>query len=176
MSMNVIIGIAACVVVFIVVYIKMTIDEKKGENSIEKQKINAIVKNIVPDGETCTVCYGTREDFSIGGGGRMITTTTEYSYYGIGFRPGELYLVPLAFEGDEISYFEPKCFSKENLRKVEVKNGRIILQDADENTLTLFVTASNTKDDKYHPVNIQQQEETEAFFEFAHKLMDEINT
>ncbi|MCI9668870.1 MAG: hypothetical protein HFG19_04230, partial [Oscillospiraceae bacterium] len=41
---------------------------------------------------------------------------------------------------------------------------------------TLFVVASNTKDDKYHPVNIQQKEEAEAFAQFAQALMQEVNT
>ena len=41
--------------------------------------------------------------------------------------------------------------------------------------MTLFVVASNTKDDKYHPVNIQQKEEAEAFGQFAWNLMQEVN-
>ena len=39
MSSNMIIGAAAVVVLFIVVYIKMTIDEKKGADSEEKHKL-----------------------------------------------------------------------------------------------------------------------------------------
>lgn len=39
MTQYIVIGVVAVVVLFIIVYIKMTIDEKKGANSQEKQKI-----------------------------------------------------------------------------------------------------------------------------------------
>ena len=44
MTQYIIIGGIALVVLFAAVYIKMTIDEKKGANSEEKQKIQEIVK------------------------------------------------------------------------------------------------------------------------------------
>ncbi len=37
------------------------------------------------------------------------------------------------------------------------------------------MVASNTKDDKYHPVNIQQKEEAESFQQYAQALMQEVN-
>lgn len=50
------------------------------------------------------------------------------------------------------------------------------LYDKDRKQLmTLFVVASNTKDDKYHPVNIQQKEEAESFQQYAQALMQEVN-
>lgn len=59
---------------------------------------------------------------------------------------------------------------------VEAKNGYVTLFDRDrKEIMTLFVTASNTKDDKYHPVNIQQKEEADAFAQFAQAYMREIN-
>ena len=39
MTQYIVIGVIAVFVLFIIVYIKMTIDEKKGANSQEKQKI-----------------------------------------------------------------------------------------------------------------------------------------
>ena len=41
--------------------------------------------------------------------------------------------------------------------------------------MNLFVAASNTKEDKYHPVNIQQKEEAEAFAQFAEAFAKDIN-
>ena len=60
---------------------------------------------------------------------------------------------------------------------VEAKNnGVLTLYDKDRKELfTLFVVESNTKDDKYHPVNIQQKEEAEAFAQFSRALMEEVN-
>lgn len=177
MNSYITIGIVAFVVLFVIYYIKISIDEKKGINSEEKQKIRAIVDEVVPDGETCTVVYATREDFSLGGSGRTITTTTEYYYYALAFKPGELYLVPLFIEDDEISYGDFILYNKENLGKIEVKKGYLKLFDKDKKEICgLYVVESNTKDDEYNPVNIQQKEETEAFWIFAREFMQEVNS
>lgn len=177
MSNYVIIGIIAVVVLFVIVYVKMTIDEKKGANSEEKQKVKDIVKKAVPNSEAYTIAYGTREEFSLGGGGRRVTTTTKYWYYGVAFKPGDLYLVPLSFDGGDISYSEAVHFEKGGLGMAEFKNGGLLtLYDKDRKELmNLFVVASNTKDDKYHPVNIQQKEEAEAFVQFAETFARDIN-
>ena len=177
MNQYVIIGVVAVVVLFIIVYVKMTIDEKKGANSEEKQKIREIVKRVVPGGESYTAAYGTREELSVGGGGRAVTTTTKYWYYAVAFKPGDLYLVPLSFDGGDMSYSEPIHFGKNDLGMVEAKKGYTILYGKDrKELLTLYVVESNTKDDKYHPVNIQQKEEAEAFAQFSQALMREVNS
>ena len=177
MTKYIIIGAIVLVVLFVVVYIKMTIDEKKGANSEEKQQIKNIVKKVVPNGESYTAAYGTREELTLGGGGRTVTTTTKYWYYAVAFKPGDLYLVPLSFEGGDISYGEAVRIGKEDLGMAEAQNGLLTLFDKNQKELfTLFVVASNTKDDKYHPVNIQQKEEAEAFAQFAQALMQEVNT
>ncbi len=176
MTNYIIIGIAAVVILFIIVYVKMTLDEKKGADSEEKRKIKNIVRNVVPEGESYTAAYGTREDFSLGGGGRTITTTTRYWYFAVAFKPGDLYLVPLSFDGGDLSYGEPLHYGKDDLGMVDSKNGYMTLYDKDrKEIMTLFVVASNTKDDQYHPVNIQQKEEAEAFKQFADSLMQEVN-
>lgn len=176
MNQYVIIGVVAVVVLFIIFYVKMTIDEKKGANSEEKQKIREIVKRVVPGGESYTAAYGTREELSVGGGGRTVTTTTKYWYYAVAFKPGDLYLVPLSFDGGDMSYSEPIHFGKNDLGMVEAKKGYTILYGKDrKELLTLYVVESNTKDDKYHPVNIQQKEEVEAFAQFSQSLMQQVN-
>ncbi len=176
MSSYVIIGVVAIVVLFVIVFIKMSIDEKKGANSEEKQKVREIIKKVVPGGESYTAAYGTREELSIGGGGRTVTTTTKYWYYAVAFKPGDLYLVPLSFDGGDMSYSEPIHFGKKDLGMVEAKKGYTIIYDKDRNEImTLYVVESNTKDDKYHPVNIQQKEEAEAFAQFSQALMQEVN-
>ena len=42
--------------------------------------------------------------------------------------------------------------------------------------LSIDVSESNTKDDKYHPVNIQQKEETKEFIEISKDFAEGINT
>ncbi len=176
MNNYVIIGIVAAVVLFVIIYVKMTIDEKKGANSEEKQKIKDIVKKTVPNSETYTIAYGTREEFSMGGGGRTVTTTTKYWYYGVAFKQGDLFLVPLDFAGGDISYSEPIHMEKGEFGMAETRNGLLTLYNKDrKDPMNLFVVASNTKDDKYHPVNIQQKEEAEACLQFVESLARDIN-
>ena len=140
MTKYIIIGAIVLVVLFVVVYIKMTIDEKKGANSEEKQQIKNIVKKVVPNGESYTAAYGTREELTLGGGGRTVTTTTKYWYYAVAFKPGDLYLVPLSFEGGDISYGEAVRIGKEELGMAEAKNGLLTLFDKNQKELfTLYV-------------------------------------
>lgn len=115
----ILIGVVALVILFIIVWVKMSIDEKKGENSEEKQKVKDIVKKVVPNGESYTAAYGTRETLALGGGCRTITTTTSYWYYAVAFKPGDLYLVPLSFDGGDISYGEPIHYGKNDLGMAE---------------------------------------------------------
>ncbi|MDE6219513.1 MAG: hypothetical protein K2G51_03610 [Lachnospiraceae bacterium] len=176
MTNYVIIGVVAVVVLFVIVYVKITIDEKKGTNSAEKQKVKDIVKGTVPNSETYTIAYGTREEYSFGGGGRTVTSTTKYWYYGAAFKEGELYLVPLSFDGGDIGGGQPIHYGRGDLGMAEFKNGLLTMYDRDrKEVMNLFVVASNTKEDKYHPVNIQQKEEAEAFAQFAEAFARDIN-
>ena len=119
MNTYIIIGVVAVVVLFIIFYVKMTIDEKKGADSREKQKIKDIVRSVVPGGDTYTAAYGTREELALGGGGRRVTVTTSYWFYAVAFKAGDLYLVPLDIQGGEISHSEPVHYGREELGMVE---------------------------------------------------------
>lgn len=176
MNQYIIYGAVGLVVLFVIVYVKMTIDEKKGANSEEKRKIKEIVKRAVPNGESYTAAYGTTEDFEIGGGGRRITTTTTYRYFAVAFQSKEFYLVPLSFDGGDVSYSEPLHYTADSFGMAEAGKGMLTLYDKDRRRMfTLFVVESNTKDDKYHPVNIQQKEEAELFAQFSRTLMQNVN-
>ncbi len=176
-SKYIIIGVIGLVVLFVFFYIKETINEKKGKDSEEKQKIKNIIAKITNDSSYQSI-YATWEDFSIGGGGRRVTTTTVYKYYAVGFKKGLLYVVPLSFDGGDISYGEAMKFDKENVGMVNAKEGKnwIEIYDLDKNLLVnLMVGLSETKQDKYHPVNIQQKEEYQAFCTFISDFMKEVN-
>lgn len=176
-SKYIIIGVVALVVLFVIFYIKETINEKKGKDSEEKQKVKDIVQKVTED-STYKSIYATWEDFSIGGGGRRVTTTNLYSYYAVGFKPGSLYVIPLSFDGGDISYGEALSFNKENVGMVNAKEGKnwIEVYDLDQKIVVkLMVGPSETKEDKYHPVNIQQKEEYEEFCTFIGEFMKEVN-
>ncbi len=168
------------VAAFVIVYIKTCIDEKKGIDSEEKQRINDIIRNLIPNAEDFTPAYAHWQVTNYTGGGRTsINTTTRYWYYAIAFKTGMIYIIPLSFDGGDISYGEPMCFTKENLGKVDTKEGAIWATFYDleqKELLTLAVYPSNLKGDKYEPVNIQQKEASDAFIAFIKDFMTEVNT
>ncbi len=171
------IWIGIFVVIGIGVSIKSHFDTKKGENSEEKQEIKELIQKLIPDALSYTAAYGFWEQKQYGGG--TTTITTYYTYYAIAFKPGTLWCIPLSFAGGEMSYEEPFCITAENLglinggKKGETWAG--FYNKKKEEILHVAVVESNTKDDKYHPVNIQQKEETVAYGEFVQSFMEEVN-
>lgn len=170
----IIIGVVVLAAVFVAAYIKAGIDEKKGVDSEEKRKIQEIVKRVVPDWEAYTAAYATRKEWSPARGGSAIETS--YWYYAAAFKPGDLYLIPLSFAGGDMSYQEPIHMGVEDFGMAEALPGTLRLYDKDrKEIMALIVIASNTKEDKYHPVNIQQPEAAEAFGQFAQDFMQQVN-
>lgn len=162
------------VVAFVVAYIKAGIDEKKGIDSEEKRRIQEIVKRVVPGWEAYTAAYATRKEWSPARGGSAIETS--YWYYAAAFKPGELYLIPLSFAGGDMSYGDPMHMRVEDFGMAEALPGTLRLYDKTrKEIMALIVIASNTKQDKYHPVNIQQPEAAKAFGQFAQDFMQQVN-
>lgn len=176
-SKYIILGIIAFILLVVIFYIKETINEKKGKDSKEKQAINDIVQKVTKSSEFESI-YATWENFSIGGGGRTVKTITDYTYYAVGFKTGSIYVIPLSFEGEDISYGNVMKFDKENCGMINAKPGKnwIEIYDLNKNLVVkLMVGPSETKEDKFHPVNIQQKEEYEAFCAFIVEFMKEVN-
>lgn len=166
------------IVAFIILYIKSCIDEKKGIDSEEKRQIKDIIQKVVPDAESFTPAYAHWQITNYTGGGRTIRTTTRYWYYAIAFKTGMLYVIPLSFDGGDISYGEPMCLTKENLGMIDSdSNVWATFYDLEKKEiLTLVVSPSNLKSGKYEPVNIQQKEAAESFGVFIKEFMTEVNT
>lgn len=176
--MYIAIGVGAVVVLFIIFYIQISINEKKGVDSEDKKTIQNIVKRLVPDADTYTAAYGVWEEINFGGGRRSITTTTKYWYYAVAFKPGNIHVIPLSYEGGDVSYGKAISLTKDDLGMVNAKAGDCWVSFYDKNQqeiVSVIVGPSNTKDDKYHPVNIQQKEEYEAFVQFIKEFMMEVN-
>lgn len=148
----------------VVVWIKMMMDEKKGQNSPEKEMIQKILQAVVPETEIYTPVYGYW---------RMHTGSYSRKcwYYAIGLTMEKMYIVPLIFAGKEIGYGQPMVLCKEQIGNIDCgkPGGRIhFLKFMDKNQKKIFeviVEESNTKLDKTYPVNIMQVEETRAFME-----------
>lgn len=174
MPSEIIFGIAVIAAVVVYVTVKMHFDEKKGEDSEEKKAIAALIKKIVPEGESYTPAYAYWE------------IKTRYSvrswYYAIGFNSERIYIVPLSFAGKEMSYGDYSVLEKKNLglvngqRDAKVMSWATFYDEEQKEIISLWVNESNTRDYKYHPVNIQQKEAMAAFARLVNQWMDEVNT
>ena len=63
------ITIAVLVVLFVIIYIKISLDEKKGVDSQEKAEIRKIITNLVPGGDQYTAAYAHSKE--VYGGARI---------------------------------------------------------------------------------------------------------
>ena len=169
------IGVGVLVVLFIIIYIKITLDEKKGVNSQEKQDIRKIISNLIPDGQQYTAAYAHSKE--VYGGARMKREV--YHYYAVGFRPDQtdhMWIVPIGVEGGKIVYTQPVKASAENLTHVSGNEYMLAMNFPDKKAKYIIsVDGSNTKMGKECQVNIQQQEEAKAFYSFAKAFQENVN-
>ena len=78
-----------------------------------------------------------------------------------------------------MSHSDVYCIHKDELGLINAdkkSSWMELYNKQNECILSLMVVESNTKDDKYHPVNIQQPDEAKAFMEWRDRWMDEVNT
>lgn len=170
------ISVGVFVVLFIIIFIKISMDEKKGVNSQEKEDIRKIISNLVPDGAQYTAAYAHSKE--VYGGPRMKREV--YHYYAVGFRPDQadhLWVVPIGVEGGKIVYTEPIKASAETLVYVGGNVHQLLLQfpGGKKNLYIITVDSSNTKLGKECQVNIQQPEEAAAFKQFAEAFQESVN-
>lgn len=161
---------------FVLLFIKMTWDEKKGVNSQEKADIRKIVANLVPDGMGYTAAYAHSKE--VYGGARVRREV--YHYYAVGFCPGQtdhLWVIPIGFEGGKIVYTEPVKACAETVEYIGGNAYQLLLKfpGKRQNFIRLSVDASNTKLGRECQVNIQQPEEAAAFREFATEFQERVN-
>lgn len=171
----VIITTAGLVVLFIIFYVKMTIDEKKGVDSQEKADIRRIINSLVPEGQEYTAAYAHSKE--VYGSARMRREV--YHYYAVGFHQGRtdhLWVVPIGVENGKIVYTKPLKMSADTVRYVGGNEYRLELHFPDtKDKYIISVDASNTKWGKECQVNIQQKEEAEAFHTFARDFQERVN-
>ncbi|MCI8622750.1 MAG: hypothetical protein HFG26_03715 [Provencibacterium sp.] len=161
---------------FLVLFIKMKIDEKKGVNSQEKEDIRKIVANLAPGGTEYTAAYAHSKE--VYGGARVRREV--YHYYAVGFRPDQtdhLWVIPIGMEGGKMVYTEPVKACAETVEYIGGNAYQLLLKfpGKRQNFIQLTVDASNTRLGKECQVNIQQPEEAEAFRAFAQAFQERVN-
>lgn len=161
------------VLVFVILWIKTSFEEKKGVNSQEKAAVNRILQTVVPEYAQSVPVYAYW---------RLNTGRHSYKcwYYALALTTERLYIVPLVFSGTEVGHGQPVVIMKEQLGAVDCgkPGGRmhfIKLMDKNNNKiLEMVVEERNTKLDKTYPVNIMQEEETRAFMQRLEQWSSEI--
>ncbi|MCI8742213.1 MAG: hypothetical protein HFG63_06235 [Lachnospiraceae bacterium] len=170
------IGLAFFAVAFVIIFIKISIDEKKGVNSQEKAEIRKLIDQIIPEGSQYMAAYAHSKEVY---GSRSMRREV-YHYYAVGFRPDQtdhMWVVPIGVEGGKIVYTQPARMSADTLAFVGGNAYCVQLHFPNDkkNIWQIQVDASNTKMGKECQVNIQQPEEAAAFKTFAEAFQEQVN-
>ena len=162
--------IAAVVAAFLV---KERINKKKGENGEDLAKVCRVVEKLLPGSGSYTIAYATyMTDHSVGN-----RITKYYYHYAIAFKPGALFVAPIQYNGGEVSYQgSGTLLTRDNLGRLRPKGDSCAFFGKDGKELCAFcVYASNTRQDKYQPFNIQQKEQAEAYKAFLKEFISQVN-
>ena len=160
-------------VVIIAFLIKEAFNKKKGESGEDLAKVSKVVEKLLPDSGSYTIAYATYMiNDSVGN-----RITKYYYHYAIAFKSGALFVVPIKYNGGEVSYEgSGALLTKDNLGRLKTKGDSCMFFDKEGKELCAFcVYASNTKQDKYQPFNIQQKEQAAAYKTFLKEFMAQVN-
>lgn len=167
------------VIIFVIGYIYITIQEKvnrgKASNGEDKKAVADAVNAIVPAGEVCTNAFATWEFTKWHGK----TKTTSYWYYGIAFNDNLIAIASLDFNSGDLKVKNSVVIRKQDVGIVNSKKGERwveLYDDAQKEIVSIMVLPENLNEDKFHPLNVLQKEEADAFVSWKDKWMDEINT
>lgn len=170
-----IIGVVIMVVIATVyVLIRDKINKKKAGTGEDRANLWGILQKAVPDAQNYTKAYACWEWSTYQGK----TKKTTYWYYGIAFNSEQIFIVPLSCAGGDISYSQSYCIRKADLGMVNSKQGAAWVELYDKNLnemISLSVFGENLRDDKYHPVNIIQEEEAKQFVAWKDSWMESVN-
>lgn len=170
-----VIGIVVMIVIVTVyVLIRDKINKKKAGTGEDREAVRNILQKAVPDVQNFTKAYACWE-WSVYQGKRRTTT---YWYYGIAFNSESIYIVPLSCEAGDISYSKAYRITKADIGMINSKKDAVWAEFYDKSgkeIVSISVMGENLRDDKYHPVNIIQDEEARKFVAWKDSWMDAVN-
>lgn len=149
------------------------LNTQKGKSGEDLAKVRQVVEKLLPGSGSYTIAYASYET-SDAIGNRV---TKYYYHYAIAFKPGELFVVPIKYNGGEVSWQgNGILLTKDNLGSLKPKGDSCAFFDREGKELCAFcVYASNTRQDKYQPFNIQQKEQAEAYKSFLQDFIRRVN-
>lgn len=163
MKLEYILMIVVFAALFIGVSIADAIKKKKGSTGEDQKKIMEAAQKVLPDCSAYTVAYAKHFTSESCGNHK----TSYYYNYIAAFRPGEMVVIPIQFAGKEIVVKKQFLLNCETVGSVQTKKERTTFFDKNGAEICTFsVSASNTADGKYFPLNIQQPDEAEKFQKF----------
>lgn len=167
----------AVLIVAVVAYVKIKEKSnlKKAATGEDQGRIVGIFKTLLPETwENYKIAFAHWEKTEYRGRTRI----THYWSYAIAFSNDELFVAPLLCEDREIRYKNWFRITAGDLGMINARedgNWMTLYDNEQKSFLTLQVDAENTKSDRYHPVNIVQREETDAFKALVSNWLKEVN-
>lgn len=184
--MYVVILAVVIVAIFFYVHFKGKADLKKAATGEDKARFEEAIRKamgeLMNEGNY-TIAYSHWEDVEY----RGRTTKTTYYHYGLAFGDGKLWIMPLRFEKELIMPDKPVLATDEMLGMVNVteyknkKTGKVThvsatLNDKNGKKLVeLTVDQQNTKEDRFHHLNMLQDEECEKFYQFISEMSGQVS-
>ena len=158
---------------FLAAVISQQVKRRKGRGGGDLARLRDIAAKQLDDSGRYTIAYACCSQVKLSVG-RPVTTT--YFSYIVAFRPKTLFVIPLQFSGREIVSHPGFRLDRENVGAVWTdKAGRVTFCATDGTELcTLSVSASNTADGPFQPLNIQQADEAERFQSFLRQFTAQI--
>lgn len=185
-SVYLILLVVVVAAIFLYVHFKGKANLKKAATGEDKARFEEAIRRamgeLMNEGDY-TIAYAHWEDVQY----RGRTTKTTYYHYGLAFGGERLWIMPLRFEKELIMPDGPVLATDELLGMVSVteyknkKTGKVThvsatLNDkAGKKLVALAVDRENTKEDRFHHLNMLQDEECEKFFQFISAMSSQVS-
>lgn len=177
-------GVVGFIALVAVLYLYVTIREKrnlqKAETGEDQDRLRQAVASVLPGEYGYRVAYAHWE--KVEHFGRRTRTT--YYCYAFAFDSSRMWVIPLSFAKESIQPGQPVLVTSEALGVAEVRSYEregevwrvaLTLHDKEgEKFLDAYVDAENTREDRFHHLNIVQREECERFNEFISSVSSQV--
>lgn len=176
-----IIFVVIVIAVFVYSHFKTNADKKKAATGEDKARFQEAVRKVMGEGDY-TIAYAHYEDVQY----RGRSTKTTYYHYALAFDTTRLWIMPLRFEKELILPDQPILVTSEMLGIISVsevmdkKTGQVnrvatTLNDKDgKKIIDIWVDSENTKEDRFHHLNLLQEDECGQFYGFISSMSGQV--
>ncbi len=182
---NTLYAILIVAVIGLAIFIYIQLRERKNkalaETGADKAHLKQVVEKLLPGEMGYRTLYGHWEDVQHMGR----TTRTTYYSYALAFDAERLWIAPLKFQQGSILPAQPVLVTREDLGRADTdvttaKDGgirriNVVLYDKSGKEIVRFnADAENLREDRFHHVNILQEEECGHFARFMNTLSGQV--